>query len=88
MRTFHYATKRVCAREIIIGIEQGTVASVTFRGGCDGNLKGIGQLVKGMSIREVIHRLKGIDCDGRGTSCPDQLASALEQIIKEEQDIA
>lgn len=55
--------------------------SVSFQDGCDGNLQGISRLVEGMPVREVIKRLKGISCDGKGTSCPDQLAKALEAAL-------
>ena len=60
-----------------------TINSVSFVGGCNGNLKGISSLVKGRKIDEVINDLKGIDCNFKGTSCPDQLAKALEEIKKE-----
>lgn len=72
-------TKGVCSRSIEIELEGDTVKSVTFNGGCNGNTKGISSLVRGMKVDEVITRLKGTDCGGRGTSCPDQLAKALEQ---------
>ncbi|HIZ64371.1 MAG TPA: TIGR03905 family TSCPD domain-containing protein [Candidatus Blautia pullicola] len=74
-----YKTKGVCSRSIEIELEGDTVKSVTFNGGCNGNTKGISSLVRGMKVDEVITRLKGTDCGGRGTSCPDQLAKALEQ---------
>jgi len=76
-----YKTIGVCSRNIIIEIEDDKVKSVDFQGGCDGNLQGISLLVAGMKINDVIERLKGIDCNGKGTSCPDQLAKALEEII-------
>lgn len=74
-----YKTKGVCSRSIEIELEGDTVKSVTFNGGCNGNTKGISSLVRGMKVDDVITRLKGTDCGGRGTSCPDQLAKALEQ---------
>lgn len=74
-----YKTKGVCSRSIEIELDGDTVRSVTFNGGCNGNTKGISSLVRGMKVDEVIARLKGTDCGGRGTSCPDQLAKALEQ---------
>ena len=74
-----YKTKGVCSSSIEIELEGDTVKSVTFNGGCNGNTKGISSLVRGMKVDEVITRLKGTDCGGRGTSCPDQLAKALEQ---------
>ncbi|MBQ9532298.1 MAG: TIGR03905 family TSCPD domain-containing protein [Eubacterium sp.] len=78
---YKYKTSGVCSREITIDInEDKTIGDVSFLGGCNGNLKGIGALVKGRSIDEVISVLKGIDCNYKGTSCPDQLARALEEI--------
>ena len=61
-------------------VDDDTLGDISFVGGCNGNLQGIGKLVKGMKIDDVIARLKGINCNGKGTSCPDQLAKALEQI--------
>lgn len=75
-----YKTRGVCSRSIEIELDGDTIASVKFNGGCNGNTKGISSLVKGMKVDEVIERLKGTDCGGRGTSCPDQLALALESI--------
>ena len=80
---YKYKTQGVCSREMIINVENDIVKSVEIIGGCDGNRQGISMLVSGMNIDEVIKRLKGIDCRGRGTSCPDQLARALEEIKKE-----
>ncbi|MBR3737262.1 MAG: TIGR03905 family TSCPD domain-containing protein [Eubacterium sp.] len=78
---YKYKTQGTCSREITIDInDDETIESVSFLGGCNGNLQGIGALVKGRKIDEVIKTLKGIDCNFRGTSCPDQLARALEQI--------
>jgi len=73
-----YIPKGICAEKIFYNIEGGKVKNVEFIKGCNGNLKGIAKLVEGMEINEVIYLLKGIDCDGKGTSCPDQLACALE----------
>jgi len=72
-----YKTKGVCAREIHFDIENDIIQKVTFIGGCAGNTAGISSLVKGMHIDDVIAKLKGIDCNFKGTSCPDQLATAL-----------
>lgn len=74
-----YKTKGVCSQEIHIEVEGDTVKSVQFVGGCQGNTTGVSALVAGMKVSDVIDRLKGIDCRGRGTSCPDQLARALEE---------
>ena len=73
-----YKTKGVCSRSIEIEVDGDTIQSVKLNGGCNGNTKGISSLVKGMKVDDVISRLKGTDCGGRGTSCPDQLARALE----------
>ncbi|MGN0588139.1 MAG: TIGR03905 family TSCPD domain-containing protein [Ruminiclostridium sp.] len=80
--TFEYIPRGVCSRKIIIDVEDDKVLDVKFIGGCNGNLKGIGALVKGMTVDEVITRLEGIDCNMKGTSCPDQLAMALKSINK------
>lgn len=79
---YKYKTNGVCAREIILDVEDGVVNDVQFIGGCAGNTQGVGALVRGMKVEDVISRLKGIDCRGRGTSCPDQLAKALTEISK------
>lgn len=78
--TFEYIPRGVCSRKIIIDVEDDKVLDVKFIGGCNGNLKGIGALVKGMTVEEVISRLEGIDCNMKGTSCPDQLAMALKSL--------
>ena len=75
-----YQTKGTCSTSIDIELENGIVQSVSFTGGCNGNLQGISKLVAGMDAREAIQRLKGIRCGYKSTSCPDQLAHALEQI--------
>lgn len=72
-----YATHGTCSREIVVETEGGKIVSVFFAGGCSGNTQGIASLVRGMDIDEAIRRLEGIDCGGKGTSCPDQLAKAL-----------
>ena len=79
MASFSYRTSGVCSREILFDLEDNIVSNVRFISGCGGNTKGVGALVEGMNIDEVIKRLEGIDCGGRGTSCPDQLAKALKQ---------
>jgi uncharacterized protein (TIGR03905 family) len=72
-----YITHGTCATKISFEVQDGKVQSVSFKNGCEGNLKGIGLLVEGMPVEEVIARLKGVQCGRRGTSCPDQLAQAL-----------
>ena len=81
MKTIEYLPVGVCSRHIRISVEDDeTVAEIAFTGGCHGNTQGVAALAKGMPIGEVIARLKGIDCKGKGTSCPDQLAKALETL--------
>ena len=70
----------VCSEQIDIETEGDVIRSVRYTRGCDGNTQGIGSLCAGMKIADVIARLDGIDCGGRGTSCPDQLARALKQL--------
>ncbi|MBR1987651.1 MAG: TIGR03905 family TSCPD domain-containing protein [Clostridia bacterium] len=78
---FVYNTRGTCSSQIIINIDdKKTIENVKFIGGCNGNTKGISQLVKGMTIDEVITKLEGTTCGFRPTSCPDQLATALKQI--------
>ena len=72
-----YPTVGTCSRQIDIELEEGVIRSVTFTGGCSGNTQGVAALVIGMTVDEAIRRLKGIQCRN-GTSCPDQLATALE----------
>lgn len=74
-----YKTKGTCSRAIEIELDRDTVKSVRFEGGCHGNTQGISKLVTGMKVQDVIRRLDGINCGGKGTSCPDQLARALKE---------
>ena len=78
MGKFTYTPRGVCARQITFEVENGILKNVSFLGGCNGNTKGIASLVEGMEIKEVIKRLRGTDGGGKMTSCPDQLAQALE----------
>ena len=73
-----YYTEGVCSTEINFEIEDGVLREVKFIGGCDGNLKAISTLVKGMKVEDVISKLKGTTCETNSTSCVDQLAKALE----------
>lgn len=82
MNSFAYKTRGTCSREIRFEIEDGKVKNVSFVFGCQGNTKGLSKLVEGMEVEEVIKRLEGIDCNGRGTSCPDQLAQALKSAVE------
>lgn len=77
---YRYKTSGVCSREMIIELDGETIKKLTIVGGCAGNTAGISKLVEGMNINEVIKRLKGIPCGYRSTSCPDQLARALEEL--------
>ena len=78
MKTVNYVPKGVCSRQIQFKLDGDIVRDVKYTGGCNGNLQGISKLVEGMKIDEVIEKLEGIDCNGKGTSCPDQLAQALK----------
>lgn len=78
--TFTYTPQGVCSRQFEFDVENGIVNSVRITGGCHGNLQGIASLLRGMSIDEVISRLSGIKCGMKPTSCPDQIAKALESI--------
>lgn len=75
--TYVYKTQGTCSREITVTLDGDTVESVSFVGGCNGNLQGVSALVKGRKIDEVIETLSGIKCGFKSTSCPDQLAKAL-----------
>lgn len=79
--TYQYKTSGTCSREILFEIEDGKLHNVQFIGGCHGNLQGIGALVEGMDVNEVIARVEGIHCGPKSTSCPDQLAQALKQAV-------
>ena len=76
---FTYYPRGVCSRQYNFDVEDGVVRSVEVIGGCHGNLQGISKLVAGMPVDEVIARLKGIRCGMKPTSCPDQIARALEE---------
>ena len=76
-----YKTKGTCSTSIDVELKDGVIDSVKYTGGCNGNLQGISALVKGMKPEEAISRLKGIRCGFKPTSCPDQLAHALEEMI-------
>lgn len=80
---FEYKTKGTCSQMIFFEIDDGKVHNVAFLGGCNGNLQGIGKLVEGMEVDEVIRRIEGVHCGAKPTSCPDQLAAALKQAKEE-----
>lgn len=77
-----YTTKGTCSREIQFDVQDGKLHNVSFLGGCNGNLKGIGALVEGMEVTEAIKRLQGIKCGMKDTSCPDQLSRALSEYLQ------
>ncbi|MBO5589108.1 TIGR03905 family TSCPD domain-containing protein [Anaerovibrio lipolyticus] len=79
MSAFEYAPQGVCSRLMQFDIEDNKIHNLKVVGGCNGNLQGIGKLVEGMDIDEVISRVEGIRCGARPTSCPDQLSKALKQ---------
>lgn len=79
-----YKTRGTCSQFIEVEGANGQITNVTFYGGCDGNLQGIAKLVKGMKYNEVIERLNGISCNGKPTSCPNQLCRAVEQLMLED----
>lgn len=80
--TYTFTPRGVCSRKITIELsDDNVIESVQFTGGCNGNTSGISALVRGMKAEEAIARLENIDCNGRGTSCPDQLARALKQAL-------
>ena len=78
---YQYRTKGTCARVIEFELENGIIGDVRFEGGCNGNLKGISSLIKGMKAEDVIARCGGIRCGFKSTSCPDQLAQALKEAL-------
>ncbi len=80
---YRYSPEGVCSREMIIEMDGDIIKKVKIVGGCPGNTVGVSTMVEGKNIDEVIKKLKGIPCGMRGTSCPDQLARALEKIKKE-----
>ena len=78
---YEYNTRGTCSRKIYFDIEDGKVRNVQFVSGCSGNTQGVAKLVEGMDAQEVIARLKGIRCGAKPTSCPDQLATAVEKAL-------
>lgn len=83
MITKEFTPRGVCARRIRITIDSDTIKEVSFMGGCSGNTQGVAALVEGMPVSEVIKRLSGIRCGFKSTSCPDQLAKALSELMEE-----
>ena len=81
MRNFSYITHGVCARNIKFDIKDGKIYNVKFDGGCMGNLQAVAKLIEGKEAKEVAEILRGNDCRGKGTSCADQLAKAIESAL-------
>ncbi|MBZ4663683.1 MAG: hypothetical protein JG776_1398 [Caloramator sp.] len=79
---YSYKPSSVCADEILFDVKDGKITNVEFIGGCPGNAIGLANLLEGMEVEEAIKRLKGVRCGAKNTSCPDQFAKALEDIIK------
>ncbi len=80
--TYNYKTKGTCSRSIEVTIDDnGIITDVIFIGGCDGNLNGISSLAVGQNAEDIAKKLKGINCNGKGTSCPDQLATAINEAL-------
>ncbi|MBO5906866.1 MAG: TIGR03905 family TSCPD domain-containing protein [Clostridia bacterium] len=83
-KEIEYKTRGTCSRMIKIKLEDGIITDCAFVGGCAGNTQGVASLVKGMNAKDAIGKIKGIKCGFKGTSCPDQLALALETALGEE----
>ncbi len=79
--TLRYATSGTCSDSLAITVRDGVIAEASFEGGCQGNLEGLARLVVGLSPAEAASRLRGIRCGSKDTSCPDQLARALESML-------
>ena len=78
---YQYSTQGTCSYQIDLDVEDGVIKDIQFYGGCDGNLQGICSLVRGMKVEDVLPKLEGIRCGMKTTSCPDQLARALRQVM-------
>lgn len=79
--THTYRTKGVCAMQIQFDLEDGVVRNVQFMGGCNGNTQGVAKLAEGRDAKELVALLEGIKCGFKGTSCPDQLAKAIQEVL-------
>ena len=77
-----YKTHGTCSRMVKVDVEDGIIVSCEFVGGCSGNTQGVASLVCGMKAEDAIKKIKGIKCGFKNTSCPDQLAEALEELLK------
>lgn len=76
-----YPCMGTCSKMIVVSVDNGVITSAQFIGGCPGNTQGVATLAVGMKVEDAIAKMKGIDCGGRGTSCPDQFAKALEKFL-------
>ena len=81
--TYTYIPRGTCSRKMTVDVENGVIQEVKIEGGCSGNLQGITNLIRGMKVDEAIEKMRGIRCGFKSTSCPDQLAIALEQAKKQ-----
>ena len=81
IQTIDFIPVGVCSKRYHIEVEAGRIRDIIVEGGCHGNLQGLIALLRGMEVREAIDRLQGIDCKGKGTSCPDQISKALRRAI-------
>lgn len=79
---YSFKTSGTCAREVSFEVIDGKVYNIKFLGGCHGNTQGVSALAEGREVKELIKLLEGIDCRGRGTSCPDQLSKALKKVCE------
>ena len=82
MKNIRFTPRGVCSRAIDIELEGEIIRSVRFTGGCAGNTRGVAALIEGMNVHEAIKRLSGIRCGFKPTSCPDQLAKALQEALE------
>ncbi|MBO5029582.1 MAG: TIGR03905 family TSCPD domain-containing protein [Muribaculaceae bacterium] len=78
---YQYSTQGTCSYQIDLDVEDSVIKDIQFYGGCDGNLQGICSLVRGMKVEDVLPKIEGIRCGMKTTSCPDQLARALRQVM-------
>jgi uncharacterized protein (TIGR03905 family) len=85
--TVTYTPRGICARQITVSAENGIITDAEIIGGCDGNHKGIISLIKGMKVEDAIERMQGIRCGSKETSCPDQLAKALQKLLDTEENL-
>ncbi len=82
-KRIEYKTRGTCSRMVTVEVEDGVITDCSFLGGCSGNTQGVAALVRGMKVDDAITKIKGLKCGFKNTSCPDQLALALEEINKE-----